>query len=266
VRGARGNSRSYRDKKIYAPLVDIVGKSKDAIAAQRKLREHLSERMKHKPAPLIAHPVKSMIKSGSVLTLIAPPYDYPFEWVDPHMTGAAHSSANFLTGDFGGDAASDSYQAPTGYGQAAAGFGIVFRPMFDCFLQILYQISYQASWYEDSNADTAHTNGSSELLVQRYDLDWNFQATQALVVAPIWSDGTSWYETHIGSIPVSESVGIPGGIYNIYESIFSANANYIIWFIGIWEADGAGAADEFFNSTAQCSLQGNLPYVVLKQN
>jgi|GEM_PF-6373903 len=247
-------------KKICAPLAEIVGKDKHAVEEQRKLRARLSQGITQKPAPPKITPAKSMIKSGSILTLVAPPYDYQWQWVDPNNTGRADASADRFSGSFGGDAWSDEGPAPSGYGQAAAGFGIGFHPMTEVFLSIQYQLMYNAHWYENSNIDTAHTSGSSEILIYQYDLGWNFQQVFANTSSQIWSDGTGWFETHIGGTNVTESFNPP-----FFEMFFSPNNNYVLWFIGRWEADGAGDPNGPINSQARCWLQGNLPFVVLEQ-
>ncbi len=248
-------------RKIYAPLAEIVSRDKDAVAEQRKLRERLSQQLKHKPAPPKVPPAHSIMKPGSIFTLVAPPYDHAWQWVDPNNTGRADAGADMYNGNLGGDAWSDEGPDPSGYGQAAAGFGIGFHPMSEVFLTINYQLAYNVSWYENSNVDTAHTNGSSQILIYQYDLNWTFQQTLANSSVPIWSDGTSWFETHSGGTSATETFNPPW-----WELIMSPNNNYLIWFIGRWEADGAGDPNGPFNSQARCWLGANLPFVVLEQS
>jgi hypothetical protein len=249
--------------KIYAPLAEIVSKDPHALKEQRKLREMLAQRGKQKltaPRVQTAHP---MMASGSIVTLATPPYDFAWQWVDPNNTGRADAGADKFSGGFGGDATSYGGPDPSGYGQGGAGVGIAFHPIAAGeFLNVSYQLSYNVSWYENSNVDTAHTSGSSNLWIYQFDLGWNFQQVCAQSSVPIWSDGTSWFETHNGGTSVSES-NTPS--FFGLGTFLSSNHNYILWFFANWEADGAGDPNGPVNSQAQCAINASLPFVVLEQ-
>jgi hypothetical protein len=248
---------------INAPLAEIVNKDKRAAGELRKLRKSLSKQFDRKPVLLKSSGTHSMIKSGSIITLLTPPYDHLWEWIDPSNTGTADLIVDATDGTFGGTASSMFGPSPEGYGHGAVGFGVSFHPMSEALLWIGYQFTYSASWYETSSFDTAHTSGQSQILVYKYDLKWNYQGTSANASAPIWSDGTGWTETHAGRTPapVVETFNPAAA-----QMAVSPESNYVIWFIGRWEADGTGDPNGLFNSEAQCNISGSLPYVLLEQS
>jgi hypothetical protein len=246
-------------RKINAPLAEIMNKDKSSVNELRKLRARLSKQVQHRPAPLQIPQAHSAIKPGSIVTVLAPPYEHPFSWVDPNNTGRADAGVDIYTGTFGGDAWSDEGPQPSGYGQAAAGFGVGFHPTSEVLLYIGYQLMYDVSWYESSSFEPAHTNGQSQIIIYQYDLKWNFQRSSASASASIWTDRTILTETHAGGTSTTESF-----LPQPWNLFMSPESNYIIWFIGRWHADGAGDPNGLFNSQARCWLNASLPYVVLE--
>jgi hypothetical protein len=67
---------------------------------------------------------------------------------------------------------------------------------------------------------------------------------------PVWSDGTSWLETHSGqtSVTINSTPAFP--------FVYTTN-NYMLWFYSNWEADAGGG------SMARCWVSAALPWVIL---
>jgi hypothetical protein len=249
---------SEHSRIIRAPLSKIIQNDAHAVEAQEKLRQTLRKQTKPDlPLPNIT-PIQPKLMSGSILALASPPYPYPWDWTDPNGSGMEEAFANPQNGQLGGLAWSDEGGGPQpeGYGQAGCGFGIPFSPMSDGMLTVYYQLAFNATWYESSQIDVAHTNGRVRLLIYQYDLDWTFQGTASDSTYWVWSDGTSWFETHSGG--KQETVtSTPTGLQ------VSSNNNYLLWFLGYWEADGQGDPNGPLSSMARCWVNASLPFVVL---
>ncbi len=249
-------------RKIYAPLAAIVNKDKDAVEEKQRLRDKLAQRAKQQKKLTLPKipPVRPMIASGSISTWVTPPYDHVWSWIDPNNTCWADGGAE--GGTINGSVESGS-GAGHGYrhGQTAGGLGTSFHPIREFeLLRVVAFLFWSASWFEDSNLDPAHVNGFSEIVIYQYDLNWNFQGVALASSTPLFTDGTSWYETHSG--------GTSGIGADAFVPV-SSNNNYIVWVIAGCEADAYGSdpipVPGDTSSIASCQFNAVLANVILEQ-
>jgi len=241
-----------------APLTEMIKQNKDSVAALQRRRKLLASRPNTRAAfPKFKGKLERHVRAGSMLNVEVPPYDY--EWGDQ---GSENTNGTTTWGTFvalKADARMNvtTYAASGGLGWASAGLGKVFQPAGRdaTYVRIGLYAPYDYNWWDDSNIETAHTDGFIGVLVQSWDLSGNNFQTDMDRRIPLWSDGTSWTESHSDS---------SDGYYpsDTYFWAWSSRI-YVVW---AWcGASCDGSSGSIFYSTAFDTLSISMPFMVFEQ-
>jgi hypothetical protein len=230
-------------KRIFAPFLKTITQDKSAkdamLEIQRLAHAEIQRAVKPARAPKFA-PVKPQIKSGSIIRIYVPPYNYGYQ-----ETNGFGATADAWTnvGEF--LAWSNPYSASVGpySDSAAAGVGIYFRPVAeDSFVRFSPLIKYTYSWRDRSQGGfTAHTSGSLAIRVVSFDLRGGDMRIEQDPRYPIWNDGTGWWDTH-------SDTNQDWPYFPNQQVYFQATSSrqYIMWVWGYTYADDHG--DDFAGS------------------
>jgi len=246
----RDLDRTYREK-ISAKFLESFSKDKDILDAQKGLRELANRLAKRKVKPPSMQKIEPRITGGSVLSVMAPPYDTIWS---SNLGGASsnQSSEDDLGGTFGFEVTAD------GSAYAGAGIGAFFRPRsslrvghFRPFMH--YDFNYlDSAWW----ASTAHNDGYLHSRVVSMDRNFNIvKWPPDDTSVQLWSDGVSvWDDTH--SVEVEDEW--PGTM----EVLFELNLDhvYLLW---TW---CEGSLDDGSASFAQAGMSVRTPFWVVEES
>lgn len=230
-------------KRIFAPVLKTIAGDESARGAMMDIqrRAHIEARGLNKPARAPRfHEMSPQIRSGSILRIYVPPYNYPYTWTSSFGASAA---AWTNVGEF--LAWSKPYSASVGpySGSAAAGVGIYFQPVSrNSYVRFSPAIRYTYSWRDRSQGGfTAHSSGSLAIRVLSYDLNGGGMRIEQDPRYPIWNDGTGWWDTH-------SDTNQDWGFFPTQQVYFQATSDrqYVIWVWGYTSADDHG--DDAFGS------------------
>ena len=232
-----------------APLLEVIGADPGAVRAAKELRHFYLERHKekprHKPARLKVEP---SMASGSGISIKVPPYDAPFQ--ASNGTGAASADVN--TGGY-----NFWLEGKGGSSGAGAGVGLWFLATEDNPQQrVAALVDYDYAWLDSSMWYTAHNDGGTYIWV--WGSTENGWVLQTPPLAPNWSDGTGWAETHGSGGDGSEQFGRES-----LQAFFNAVANhwYFVWVFSNGSCDDAGASLVGYSWASQWQSM-SVPFVV----
>lgn len=242
---------------VFNPLAKLIYEDKDAQKSLRELRR-LSEHSKTKLALPTYPKIKPKIKSGSLLIVTAPPYD--FDWTFDslvHDNTGGQAEASKTDGRFIADYSVFSGGSALG----ASGIGIFFRPIAEStWVRFSPFIKYSFAWHDWSNlGPTAHSDGYLAIRVISFDFSGNDVRIEQEPRFQLWSDGTGWSEDHSNSdndelFPVGQST-----------LFFQATSDrlYNLWVWGY--SDGDGTDGDIFWSNSWGSLKVFVPFAAIEQ-
>ena len=206
-------------KRIFAPFMKMIAQNERATGGMKEIQRLAHAELKRAAKPARAPkfpPVKPQIKSGSIIRIYVPPYNYDYQ--DSSGFGATANSWKNV-GEF--LAWSKPYSASVGpySASAAAGVGIYFRPVAeDSFVRFSPLIKYTYSWRDRSQGGfTAHTSGYLAIRVVSVDLNGGDLRIEQDPRYQLWSDGTGWWETHSDSEPGLALFRKPAGLLSGHQ-------------------------------------------------
>jgi hypothetical protein len=230
-------------KRVFAPFMKMIAQNERATGGMKEIQRLAHAELKRAAKPARAPkfpPVKPQIKSGSIIRIYVPPYNYDYQ--DSSGFGATANSWKNV-GEF--LAWSKPYSASVGpySASAAAGVGIYFRPVAeDSFVRFSPLIKYTYSWRDRSQGGfTAHTSGYLAIRVVSVDLNGGDLRIEQDPRYQLWNDGTSWWETH-------SDTNLDWPFFENQQVYFQATSSrqYVIWVWGYTAADDHG--DDFAGS------------------
>jgi hypothetical protein len=256
------NDQSHEDnKKILAPLFELIGKDKSAMSAlsarQQRAQSNRQVKLKVPTFPKM----ESQVKSGSITTVVTPPYNY--EW---STVSASHNSRGRLGGSHPSKAKGTfgiGFKVEDGSFSMSAGIGAYFRPLsIITYVRVSAFATYSYKWDDSAAIVTAHTDAFIGFYVLSFDLRGRNPHIEFDGRTSLWSDGVSGFDAHGDT-----NDGLLRNPQN--EAIFLASSDrqYIIW---VW-ANTSGDAkiqDTIFGTFASHSnsdLFVKVPFMVFQQ-
>jgi hypothetical protein len=241
--------RSLQIRKMHAPLAELFARTPHFVEGAVELQRMVQRQATRAPHATRRPPIPARTLSGSVLTVIPPPY--PFQW--PWSTGVAEHLEVRADRDEG-DLFFDVYCGDEG-GDAgvACAVGIPFQPPADGMLRFAGYARQQHSWTTGSVLwDPAHSDGwagafvsgrvAGPLVDQRTRLWWADSSSASSLDSDA-SDRTFTIDT--GLIPVDE-----GDTYFLW-----------IWCGGAAYGNGSHL-DRLYGAEALASMDLSVPFLV----
>lgn len=147
-----------------ASLMRQLAGDRHFVQAERRLHAIVGREMKRRRGVTPGPHMEPQVGSGSLLTLVAPPYDheYRFESTTNNNVGVSWAQADRKTGDFG---VTSSAHAGT-----AAGVGVSFRPVARTLARFSPLIKYTSYWMTRAQARPGYTQGVVGVYISSIDV------------------------------------------------------------------------------------------------
>jgi hypothetical protein len=239
-RERRGRTASKQIEKVRASLKRQLIANLEFAAAYEEFKKRKLVNWSPKKLSRTIPAVKSDIKSGSILTVIGPPYDYPIGWSDG--PGVQTHYASRSDGRFGTVATGGG-----GYTDDVAGVGMFFKPIKDCVLRVSAYTPYDWRYLLLAGFATAHGDGYFGWLItnatDQIDVYSSFDQ--------IFSNGVSWFD----------GVGVEGnGFYQATPLVMveSSKTYRINLFCEL-------SVDDGFDSSALAEISAQVGFFVFEQ-
>jgi len=256
-RRAAERARIDRERrKMVAPLMELMRQDKRAMQAAQNRRRLTVRTAKPKISyPRVLQRIETHVRTGSFLTLIAPPYD--LAW------GANSSSDQTTWGTWVAEKAppdprinSTTNIGNGGSAWSSAGVGMWFIPAaFSAWVRIGIYAPYDYNWRDDSTWATAHTDGFIAVYVQSFDLNGGDPRDEVDRRISLWSDGSADLDDHADS---------GSGYYPSDTYFMATNARqYAVWAWCNTSADGSSGTVIY--SYAFGTLSVPVPFMVFEQ-
>jgi len=166
-------------RQANAPLIEMFAQDKSARAAARRADAIGSRRRRE---DTLARPPRGLlpgVSSGSILTVLVPPYDYDWTWHWEEPGSHGDPTASRGDGKFGGH--SDNVAS------CAFGVGTHFRPIAErATVRFSPLIRYGYYYVANSHFYTAYTSGFLGVYVSSVDANWGNPSTEIDMRLPIW--------------------------------------------------------------------------------
>jgi hypothetical protein len=242
--------RKHRQK-LTSKLFEALSNDKQVLEAQKGIRELTSRLARRKLKPPGSFKASSEIKGGSLLSVLAPPYDTI--WAQNLGDASSNqSSEDDLGGTFGLNVTAD------GSAYAAAGIGAFYRPVSNSPVGHFRPFMRYSFHYVDSAwlASTAHNDGYLHARVVSMDSKFNIvKWPPDDTSVQLWSDGVSvWDDTH--DVEVDDE--FPGILDVQFE--LAPNHIYLLWCWCECSLDDGSA------SFASSSMQVTAPFMVVRED
>ncbi len=243
--------------KIRGAMVRLIAEDKEARDGLQTLKE-IREHRKAPKQTVPTHPkVEPQIRPGSLVTVVAPPYDY--QWIDyskydydDNSSGSGFASAQ--DGHFGTSATSNGKGA---WGSAA--LGIYLGPLPDTrSITFSGYVKYSYYWLDDSYGETAHNDGNLGVIVTSWDASGQDPRTDYDQRPALWSDGTAyWDPPHTDDEP--GLVIAPAFSFNV-----EGGRQYALWIMANSSCDASGGTVD--GSHSENWVAGIVPFMVVQQS
>ena len=147
-----------------ASLMKQLAGDRSFVRAERRLNALVGRERKRRRGVTLGPRVEPQLGSGSLLTIVSPPYDYEYRWESPanNKIGWGYPQANRQTGDFAAE--SDAH------GAAAAGVGVSFRPVPRTRARFSPSIKYTSYWMARAHERPGYTQGVLGVYISSIDV------------------------------------------------------------------------------------------------
>jgi hypothetical protein len=199
-RERRGKSARERIAKVRAPMIKQLLADPDSAAA---IKEFQKKKFAPRPFKKVSQSIPSFtsdIRSGSILTVVGPPYDFTIGW--SAGPGLQVHQSDVATGAFAAFA-----DGGGGYTDAVAGVGMFFNPVKDCLLRVSAYTPYNWSYLLQAGFFTAHSDGYFGWLI-----------TNATDQVDVFSSYDSIFSRGVGWFDSAEDNG--SGFYQVQPLVF----------------------------------------------
>jgi hypothetical protein len=260
IRRERWALVSRHSEAILKPLHDIIAADKAALKAARTLNNFKPAKRQKLPRPAVPkiESITRPIRSGSILTLVSPPYDQI--WTAGSGVGQddfGDGSADASTGEF-----IASCQVNAGGSEwGGAGVAMWFQPVADNTYVRFGPFAPGFGTWDDRSWGwaTAHTNGSIGILIESWDLNGQSYTRDVDNQWKQWGDGIGSYSDEHGYYEQTPFF-FPDQYFWAVTSRY-----YRVWtYADVW-CDGSGGGHDFWGSTAFGNLACNLGFCQFQQ-
>ncbi len=252
-------NKDYR--KILGPIIQLVGQDKSAVSAFRARQRRIAQNRQVKLFLPELPEVETQIKSGSITTVVAPPYNYGWLTGGPGLT--VDEGAVF--GDFSKEKGrlSAGFKLSNGATSISVGLGAYFRPLsILCYVRFTAFVTYNYSWFDSADFLTAHNHATIGFYISSVNLRGQDPRVDFDGRTPLWSDGVSWLEEHSDS-----NSALLRNPQNEAILVASSERHYFVWvWVSTW--GDATTSDTFFGrfvSRSNSDLLVYIPFMVFQQ-
>ena len=227
------------------------------VHAERRLNALVGREKKRRRSVTPGPRVEPQLGSGSLLTIVAPPYDYEYRWESTtnNNVGVSFAQADRKTGDFG--VTSDAHAG------TAAGVGVFFRPVPRTRVRFSPLIKYTSYWMTRAQARPAYTQGVVGVYISSIDVaggDFREEIDTRLVLWEVY--GTRPNALLTGG----ERDLILAPSFQVYFPATN-DRQYFVWVWGYTVTDGLPWSNKIGAPQADAAGQlfVNVPFMVFEQ-
>jgi hypothetical protein len=247
--------------KIFAAgqrsLMKQLAGDRHFVQAERRLHGLVGRELKRRRRVTPGPHVEPQLGSGSLLTIVAPPYDYEyrFESTTNNNVGVSFAQADRKKGDFG--VTSSAHVA------TAAGMGVSFRPVPRTRARFSPLIKYTSYWMARAQARPAYTEGVIGVYISSIDVaggDFREEIDTRVVLWQVY--GTQPNALLTGG----ETDLILGPSFQVYFAATN-DRRYFVWVWGYTVTDGLPWSNKIGAPQADAAGQlfVNVPFMVFEQ-
>ena len=228
------------------------------LQAERRVNALVSQEMRQRRSVTPAPRAEPQLGSGSLLTVVVPPYDYEYRWesTTDNKVGVSSAQADAKMGNFG---VTSSAHAAT-----AAGVGVHFRPVPRARVRFSPFIKYTSYWMARAHFRPAYTQGVLGVYISSIDIgggDFREEIDTRLVLWAVY--GTALDALLTGS----EHDVVLAPSFQIYFPATN-DRRYFVWVWGYTVTDGTPWSNQI-NRGAYADAAGQLfvhvPFMIFEQ-
>ena len=239
--------RAQADKLAQAangPLIELLARDKRARAASEASARLV--RRRKTGASSLSSPLKGLkagVSSGSIVTVVTPPYDYEWTWNWEEPGSHGDPSADRSKGVWGGH--TDNVAS------CAAGVGIYFRPVSErAWVRFIPNVNFGYYYVANSHYHTAYTSGFLGVFISSVDSAFRDPRTE------IDARVTIWDVNQFGNGPLitdrNDRVEWAGSNVNFFAV---RDRQYFVW---TWGGVSSWGHDDYRGTTTWSQAYSNL--------